>query len=217
MKSIDDTIRDRIISRLIDAPETLSAEDIELIQSDRELREIYEAAVLCKEAYSMDSTNIPDVETELKHFKKSHWSIKIIHFRPILRIAAIFTGILIATIGITAALNPEILYFFKKTDPTEDIIGLQNIPSGSITGYNEIESPVTNKSELLYDNVRLDSITQEIGKIYNVKVTFNNDMHKELRLYLRIPEGKSINDVVAILNTFEYFKVHIENGTLIIN
>lgn len=217
MKSIDDTIRDRIISRLIDTPETLSAEDIELIQSDRELREIYDAAALFKEACSIDSTNIPDVEAELEHFNRQHRRGKIMYFRPILRIAAIFAGILIATIGITAALNPEILYFFKKTDPTENIIGLQDIPSGPITGYDETGSPVTNKSELLYDNVRLDSITQEIGRIYDVKVVFNNDMHKELRLYLRIPEGKTINDVVAILNTFEYFKVHIENGTLIIN
>lgn len=217
MKNIDDTIRDRIISRLIDAHETLSVEDIELIKSDRELRDIYDAATLCKEAYSMDNANVPDVEAELKRFKKIHRSGKIMYFRPILRIAAIFAGILIAAIGITAALNPKILYFLRESDPVEDITELHEISTGPITGINETVTPVTNESELLYDNVSLDSITQEIGRIYDVKIVFNNDMHKGLRLYLRIPEGKTINDVVAILNTFEYFKVHIENGTLVIN
>lgn len=217
MKSIDNTIRDRIITRLIDAPETLSVEDINLIQSDRELREIYEAAALCKEAYSMDNANVPDVESELERFKKKHRNGKMMYFRPILRIAAIFAGVLIATIGITAALNPKILYFFRESDPVEDIIELQETSTGSITGNNETVTPVTNKSELLYDNVSLDIIAQEIGRIYDVEVVFNNDMHKELRLYLRIPEGKTINDVVAILNTFEYFKVHIDNDTLVIN
>ncbi len=216
MKNIDDTIRDRIISRLIDAHETLSVEDIELIKSDRELRDIYDAATLCKEAYSMDNANVPDVEAELKRFKKIHRSGKIMYFRPILRIAAIFAGILIAAIGITAALNPKILYFFRESDPVEDITELHEISTGPITGNNETVTPVTNKSELLYDNVSLDSITQQIGRIYDVKVVFNNDMHKDLRLYMRIPEGKTINDVIAILNTFEYFKIHIENDTLVI-
>ena len=44
MKTIDDNKRDEILSCIIDTPENLTNEDIDLILSDEELRELYNAA-----------------------------------------------------------------------------------------------------------------------------------------------------------------------------
>ena len=38
MKAINDNLRDEILAKVIDSPEMLSNEDIELINNDRELK-----------------------------------------------------------------------------------------------------------------------------------------------------------------------------------
>lgn len=219
--TISDNIRDNLIARMIDTPDSLTHEDIETILSDAELREIYDAAVLCKEASAMNSAVVPDADAELEHFKasrKRHDS-RILHYRPLLRIAAIFAGVLVATLAITAALNPDILRIFSpEADETRQdntaTVYTMTLPSEGISPEGNCR--ITNETELLYDNITLDSISAELSRIYRINTIFDNDSAKSIRLYLRIGQGNTIEDVAGMLNSFDYFKASVENNTLII-
>ena len=87
----------------------------------------------------------------------------------------------------------------------------------STTGGTTENIVITNDHELIYDNISLKSITDELSEIYDVDVVYINEKATELRLYLKIEQGKTIQDVVEMLQSFELFATTFENNTLTIN
>ena len=220
MKTLNESYRDIIISRLINSPETLTSEDITLIQNDKELSELYNAANLLQESSALKNIEIPDIETELIKFKTQRKKIRPIKpWVQLMRIAAIFIIIAITSIVIVAAFNPQIVDYITGYDSLNEIESIEKIKNTSIsTTSGTIENIViTNDHELIYDNISLKSITDELSEIYDVDVVYINEKATELRLYLKIEQGKTIQDVVEMLQSFELFATTFENNTLTIN
>ena len=219
MKSLNESYRDIIISRLINSPETLTSEDITLIQNDKELSELYNAANLLQESSALKNIEIPDIETELIKFKTQRKKIRPIKpWVQLMRIAAIFIIIAITSIVIVAAFNPQIVDYITGYDSLNEIESIEKIKNTSIsTTSRTIENIViTTDHELIYDNISLKSITDELSEIYDVDVVYINEKATELRLYLKIEQGKTIQDVVEMLQSFELFATTFENNTLTI-
>ncbi len=219
MKTLNESYRDIIISRLINSPETLTSEDITLIQNDKELSELYNAANLLQESSALKNIEIPDIETELIKFKTQRKKIRPIKpWVQLMRIAAIFIIIAITSIVIVAAFNPQIVDYITGYDSLNEIESIEKIKNTSIsTTSGTIENIViTNDHELIYDNISLKSITDEFSEIYDVDVVYINEKATELRLYLKIEQGKTIQDVVEMLQSFELFATTFENNTLTI-
>lgn len=220
MKTLNETYRDEIISRLLNSPETLTSEDILIIKKDKELSELYNAVNLLKEAYTLNNIEIPDIETELNKFKAQHKNIKPIKpWQPLMRIAAIFITIAITSIVIIAAFNPQIVEHITGYDSFNKVETIEEQQNSLIsTTSGAIENIIiTNDHELIYDNISLKSITDELSEIYDVDVVYINEKATELRLYLKIEQGKTIQDVVEMLQSFELFATTFENNTLTIN
>lgn len=220
MKTLNETYRDEIISRLINSLETLTSEDITLIKNDKELSELYNAANLLQEASVLKDIEIPDVETELIKFKAQHQNIRTIKpWQPLMRIAAIFITVAITSIVIVAAFNPQIVEYISGYDSLNEVESFEETKDSPIsTTSGAIENIViTNDHELIYDNISLKSITDELSEIYDVDVVYRNEKATELRLYLKIEQGKTIQDVVEMLQSFELFATTFENNTLTIN
>lgn len=220
MKTLNETYRDEIISRLINSPETLTSEGVTFIQNDKELSELYNAANLLQEASVLKDIEIPDVETELIKFKAQHQNIRPIKpWQPLMRIAAIFITVAITSIVIVAAFNPQIVEYITGYDSLNEVESFEETKDSPIsTTSGAIENIViTNDHELIYDNISLKSITDELSEIYDVDVVYRNEKATELRLYLKIEQGKTIQDVVEMLQSFELFATTFENNTLTIN
>ncbi|MBR6639878.1 MAG: DUF4974 domain-containing protein [Muribaculaceae bacterium] len=219
MKTLNESYRDIIISRLINSPETLTSEDITLIQNDKELSELYNAANLLQESSALKNIEIPDIETELIKFKTQRKKIRPIKpWVQLMRIAAIFIIIAITSIVIVAAFNPQIVDYITGYDSLNEIESIEKIKNTSIsTTSGTIENIViTNDHELIYDNISLKSITDELSEIYKIDVVYINKQATELRLYLKIEQDKTIQDVVEMLQSFELFATTFENNTLTI-
>lgn len=219
MKTLNESYRDIIISRLINSPETLTSEDITLIQNDKELSELYNAANLLQESSALKNIEIPDIETELIKFKTQRKKIRPIKpWVQLMRIAAIFIIIAITSIVIVAAFNPQIVDYITGYDSFNEIESIEKTKNTSIsTTSGTIENIViTNDHELIYDNISLKSITDELSEIYKIDVVYINKQATELRLYLRIEQDKTIQDVVEMLQSFELFATTFENNTLTI-
>ena len=163
MKTLNESYRDIIISRLINSPETLTSEDITLIQNDKELSELYNAANLLQESSALKNIEIPDIETELIKFKTQRKKIRPIKpWVQLMRIAAIFIIIAITSIVIVAAFNPQIVDYITGYDSLNEIESIEKIKNTSIsTTSGTIENIViTNDHELIYDNISLKSISR---------------------------------------------------------
>ena len=219
MKAIDDNKRNEIISCLINTPEALTAEDVKMIQEDEELRELYQALVLCKEASVMNQMSVPDVEDELARFKTYRKKVVPLYKRwnVFMRIAAIFAGVAVSTLVVAAVLEYRgvDLFHFAKTEVQQDEeTALRESTNVSVAADSPVET--VNEKDLNYDNVTLEEIMKNLAEIYGVNVTFENDSVKELRLYVKIEQGKTIQEVVEQLGAFEKFDISVNGNTLVV-
>lgn len=215
MKTIDDNKRDEIISRVIDAPELLTPEDIRLIQEDEELNELYNVAVLCKEASMTSKMDIPDVEAELSKFKAQRRNVVPLYKRwnVLKRVAAIFTGVAISTLVVAGVMEYKGIALFHDADKDiEDsaVVAATSLVGGTVESVMEI----VNEKELVYDDVTLEEIMKELAEVYKVRVEFGNDDVKSLRLYVKIESGKTVSEVVDLLGGFDKFDINI-NGNCV--
>lgn len=217
MKTIGEEKREELIMRVIDSPQSLTAEDFKLIQGDEELLEIYNAAVLCKEANTIGNVEIPDVEDELSRFKIGRKKVRPLYSRwsSLMRIAAIFVGLVVGSIVMVAAFVPRVFDFvtgYEEQAESEQITQQLKSPNIVIAGSEPVN--IINEKALNYDNVTLEAITTELAEIYKIKVVFESEKAKGLRLYLNIEQGKTIQEIVETLGAFEQFDVSLDGEVL---
>lgn len=219
MKTIDDNKREEIISRMMNNQENITGEDAQLILNDEELKDLYNAAVLCKSAVVEGNIQIPDVEDELMKFKASRKKVmpRVGWWRIVSRVAAIFAGVAVSSLVVVAMVYPHAIDFiFNGVDSTleEDVAMVESVGVAPIAGV--VEKTLVNECELIYDNVSLEKIITELSDIYNVRAEFKSEKVQELRLYLKIEEGKTLNEVLETLNAFEQFSVTLSGDVLVI-
>ncbi len=66
-----------------------------------------------------------------------------------------------------------------------------------------------------FDDVALEDVLRDIGRWYNLSVCMEQDEAlTNLRLHLVIERSEDIQQVVGILNAFQYLSVHIEDNML---
>ena len=63
---------------------------------------------------------------------------------------------------------------------------------------------------VIFQNVTLESILQQVSKTYGCQVTYRNDAARNIRLYLQWDEKDSLDDFIGKINHFE--KVHISRS-----
>ncbi len=81
---------------------------------------------------------------------------------------------------------------------------------------DKIPALVTAAEHKIYDNVRLDSILDEMGHFYHVKVEFIEPGAKEIRLFFRWDRGQKVDDVVDMLNHFQQIRIRREKDKLMV-
>lgn len=221
MNPVNNNIRDEIIAKVIDAPETLTIDEIALIDTDAELRELYETAVLCKDASLIKNIEIPDVEKELAKFKASRRNIVPIMNRwsILQRIAAIFAGVVVTSLTALAVFVPHSIDYFFTEAPKD--VATEQISKNTYVGEvapvsGDVQEEIVTDKELLYDNITLEIIVNELAEIYKVKVEFVDNKAKDLRLYVKIEQGKTAKECVEILGAFEQFEIALKEGVITI-
>lgn len=81
---------------------------------------------------------------------------------------------------------------------------------------DKIPALVTAAEHKIYDNVRLDSILDEMGHFYHVKVEFIEPGAKEIRLFFRWDRSQKVDDVVDMLNHFQQIRIRREKDKLMV-
>ena len=158
----------------------------------------------------LEDSNIPtpNVDKEWQRFKtrtqakqsKLHRS-KPMQWAATLAILAALSGISYAAIYHLALKEKE-----ETLSPLPLKVGE---PEGTIKSpfKGDIEGQDTVRTAQNFNNVQLETIMNQLNKDFGVKVVFNNENARKIRLYLSWEADDKLQDIVNRINHFE--KVHL--------
>lgn len=204
------------IMKLLDMqehPEQFDETALEDMLNDPEMKELMEATAQLKRAMVHQEFTMTDQEVEdgWQYFVSEHDRLQ---GRNWLKMAATFIGILFVT-GITFAAVHLISNNTKSKDisPTQEEVGEIVKPAEEVTINND---SIAKAEFVVFDNVTLDTIAQEIAAYHHMDVDLQNEQARQLRFYFVWKQDDSLQEVMEKLNMFEPVNLAIENGKLIV-
>ena len=146
----------------------------------------------------------PDVDKEWQRFKtrtqkKQQHRSKPMQWAATLAILAALSGISYAAI-----------YHLVLKDNKEKVIATTPAADEKETAVKAIsveEKTDTVRTAQNFNNVKLETIMNQLTKDFGVKVVFNNENARTIRLYLSWEADDKLQDIVNRINHFE--KVHL--------
>lgn len=203
---------------MIDHPEDYSEQEIlDIINSDDETRETYRQLVrACQAGRQRRMTDRPvDTDAAWRQFELSHF-VQSKRHSIWLKVAALFLGIALMS-GLTwAAIHVLRKATFKTSEQTEVITTPAS--QGEIPVTNPIDNDSTQVTDeaIVFDNVPLDEMLNEIAAYYGVTVEFHNKEAQRLRFHFVWHQNDGLDKVLEDMGHFERVSIHQSAGHLII-
>lgn len=205
------------IDHLLDAiehPENYSDSEIETLLQDPETREVYR--ILDKTKTSLQSQSSPDVDAEWETFRRRHHTKRF-------RISNLFSrniavGLAVGIMSL-AAVAAVISISINHTPNHNMVTENENTdPANEATVYADstyIEIPTASNPEIIvFNNEPLEIILNRIADYYGYKILFSENATKSLRLYFRLNQALSPEEVVESLNNFNQIHLSINDKTI---
>lgn len=175
----------------------------EQIASDKEQRELYEMAVLAKQALHRQkarSMTFGEKKTSRRSFSSIAAAVLAFMF---------ISGIAYAAISISRGK----FIFFPKNEPAAVI----DSTSVSTDTVKSIPFPADSiPEEILFDNATLEEMMDTVAHHYNLKVDFRDEASRKIRIYYFFNKKKSVEKLIRDLNHFNKFEIKREEETLYI-
>ena len=140
---------------------------------------------------------------------------------PIRKVAAIVavlivSGITFAAIHLATRSHQEnaINSTEKVTVQSDSIQQASAIAKASST--EKADSTSQQKLPLVYENAELQAILTPIAQHFQLKVVYQTEASRHIRLYLQLTEGMSLDDIIELMNHFEKVNIRHEGETLIV-
>lgn len=229
---------------LLEHPENYTESQKDELLADSEVKEIYQQMVETREALdyqkSKEEMAMPSISDEwekLKRTKESedseelnpskldtkvNPSSKIIPlWSPMRKVAAIAAVLVISGIAF-AAIHLATHSHQTNTPQHQELVSERNdstkqAASIANTASNEkADSVSSEKLPLVYENAELQAILTPIAQHFHLKVVYQNEASRHIRLYLQLTEGMSLDDIIELMNHFEKVNVRHEGETLIV-
>lgn len=166
---------------------------------------------------------MPDVESEWRRFERE--VIDQPRLAPVRR-PWMSRAAAIALVCVVSGLALAATFYLRHDPVVADVPVAIPLPEQtSSTSDSELEPE---EDELLscwdesagmyvFDNKELQLIAEALGLLYPIEPVFLNEEARHLRLYFSIvPQERSIEEVVTLLNTFQHVRMRLEDGKLII-
>ncbi len=204
---------------LVKHPEKYSEEQISEMLSDEECREYYDILVEARQAMAAgkDSSEIavPDVDEEWNRFAGAQVKRKHYSWRGWKNVAVACVAILLVS-GLSFA-TVRVVKNSHKSDVVEQTSVDENeVLETKETAVEKEKTDTVGAKPIVYDNVELQTIMEDICTKYGVNVVYNSDKARHIRLYLNLDSEMTIDDVVEMLEHFENIRVSRENETITI-
>ena len=180
-------------------------------------QEFYDIAVLTKQALvgrmSDEEMEMPDIMDEWKRLECNNYRqeseekpadskpIKYHHWRRNIAATiigmAVLSGIALAGVYIAKGVNQK-----------------SNVPVDTIKTERKAVATPEESQEVVFDDIPLSDMMYVIAKFYNVKLVFEDEGVKSIRMFYTFDKTKYIEKVVSNLNHFNKISVTYEEETI---
>ncbi len=212
---------------LLENPERYSETQKAELLGDEEMNEIYQQMVETRQALDFDKSNeeikMPSVDEEWKKLKEEKLKSTKVAFlwSPMRKVAAVAAVLVVSGFAFAAIhLVTHSQQSSEKNDTelvASDDNSAQQVPAPQKT-YTEEKTDTASiaKLPLVYENAELQNILTPIAKHFHLKVTYQNESVRHIRLFLQLREDMSIDDIITLMNHFEKVNIRREGQTLIV-
>lgn len=216
-----------MLLELLEHPERYSETQKAELLGDEEMNEIYQQMVETRQALDFDKSNeeikMPSVDEEWKKLKEEKLKSTKVAFlwSPMRKVAAVAAVLVVSGFAFAAIhLVTHSQQSSEKNDTelvASDDNSAQQVPAPQKT-YTEEKTDTASiaKLPLVYENAELQNILTPIGKHFHLKVTYQNESVRHIRLFLQLREDMSIDDIITLMNHFEKVNIRREGQTLIV-
>ena len=225
-----------ILLDLLEHPENYTESQKDNLLTDSEVKEIYQQMVETREALdykkSKEEMAMPSISEEWERLKKTKESEEQDHkektsskivplWSPMRKVAAIAAVLVISGIAF-AAIHLATHSHQEEVDNNKELVAERSDSTKQATAIantaprEKADSASTEKLPLVYENAELQAILTPIAQHFHLKVVYQNEASRHIRLYLQLTEGMSLDDIIELMNHFEKVNVRHEGETLIV-
>lgn len=208
-----------ILLQMMQQPGDYSAEEWQEMLADDECRELY--TIMAKieslqySAMTDDAITDDTISAEWERLTDSHKKAKYEVFYPQYhKIAASFAGLLFVS-GIAFAA----IHFVRQLGEynTRQPVKAETIANTAddSAAYDVLADSIA-VEPVIYDNIPLEKMLQEIADAYRVRVEFRNDEVRNLRFHFTWNPQSDLEDVISNLNHFEHLHLTLVDNILIV-
>lgn len=212
---------------LLENPEKYSETQKAELLGDEEVKELYQQMVETRQAFDFDKSNeemkMPSVDEEWKKLKDEKLKSTKVAFlwSPMRKVAAVAAVLVVS--GFAFAAIHLVTHYQQSSEKNDtelvasDDNSAQQVPAPQKT-YTEEKTDTASiaKFPLVYENAELQNILTPIAKHFHLKVTYQNESVRHIRLFLQLREDMSIDDIITLMNHFEKVNIRREGQTLIV-
>ena len=162
----------------------------------------------------LDETDIivPDADEAWEKFRSEKREVKSEKGAPLLKIAAMFVGVLMLSGIAYAAYRMVSNIGGDYKSPTQEM----RIANSCQQVTNEEAKDSTAMKPVVYEDAELATILNEIATFHQCEVVYKSEANKHIRLYFTWDKKATIDDIIGTFNKFERIHITRDNKKLIV-
>lgn len=193
-------------------PGQYSDQQMEALLDDSEMRSLYELMVTARSGFEqrrnktvktamLNPTKTATAQTATLRTDKPLWR----------RVAAAVAALLTITTFAVAA------YWMvtRNQQPTAPVATQTPAVIEQTAPTTVTQQPTATASEVLFEDVELQTILMKMGKYYNKKVVFKNDSTRHIRLYIKWNQKENVKETIERLNNFEKVNIKLDGDNIV--
>jgi hypothetical protein len=162
----------------------------------------------------LDETDIkvPDANEAWEKFRSEKREVKSEKRLPLLKIAAMFVGVLMLS-GIAYA-AVQIIRSQKSEVGSQE--GVVSTNTQHLSPNTQTPADSTAIKPVVYEDAELATILNEIATFHQCEVVYKSEASKHIRLYFTWDKKAAIDDIIGTFNKFERIHITRDNKKLIV-
>lgn len=204
-----------LVLDIVEHPEKYTSEQLAVIMSDPETKEIYN--LLCKTDSAIKANKEINVDAEWEDFSKKY----PVHSRRTFswfgsRAASIAAIAGTSIVAVAAGIAVTVAVIDRKPEPiAESGVDAPSVVAASTdTVTVENDTVMVGLTPIMFENEPLEKIMKEVAGAYGVDVRFDNREAALLHLYYKFDPSLPLTEIVEQLNTFEQINIK-HNGNIL--
>lgn len=211
---MNEMTREEKLMRFFEAqehPEQFTDDELQDMLDDKD---IHEDILLMRKIANTFANDETKAKTEAPHTTTKNTTPIILRF-SLVKMAAVFVGcVLLAGVAYAAVhfvMEREVAPPIKTQ--TMGTAGAEGNPA-NVTIAEPVNTIADRDSTVTFDNEELSEVLTAMSAYYNIKVAFENEEAKHVRLFLVWDKAQPLTEIIQMLNNYERFNIELADNTL---